>query len=183
MLFLIRSLFLILCISCLKILSSVWSPNSQSFAFSRSRCVVYDTSPGSCRCLLNEYLGCCLFFFGKKWLLSFRISFLQSSSSSTGCFRRVSLFLVRRRFWERLLCLSWPWFQNISFLLRSLLAFLAMLGQFLRGCLESWMSLFQVISRKLRLEFLLGCLCRRFLRLEVCTMSGALDNFFFLFPL
>ena len=39
MLFLIRSLFLILCISCSRILSSVWSPNSQSFAFLRSRAV------------------------------------------------------------------------------------------------------------------------------------------------
>ena len=32
MLFLIRSLSLIVCISCSRILSSVWSPNSQSFA-------------------------------------------------------------------------------------------------------------------------------------------------------
>ena len=145
-------------------------------------------SPSSCCWLLNVYLACCLFLFSNKWSLSFLINFLMSSSSSTGA--------VSGRFRASFLI------SCLSSILKSLtLSFTPLISKyFVSSSKSSYFCHSQPVSKGfsgILNEFILSdflkvetwisaCVAGSFVWYnfvflhEVCTMSIALDNFFFL---
>ena len=116
-----------------------------------------------------------------SWLISWCRCRLQQERYLEG-FGQVSWFLVCRRFWSHLLCLSRPWFQNILFLLQSYFCHSQPVSKGFSGILSEF-----ILSDFLKVEtWISACVAGSFVWYnfvfwhEVCTMSIALDNFFFL---